>query len=123
MPVVRRGDHHGIYTLVLQDAAQILFDSCLSSLRSRQQLLARWKEVLVDIAKISDVYILEAGKRADQLPASPADASRHGRADADDREYYLVIRRVGSSRIGERRQTCDANPRSLQKMAAVDRNH
>src|SRR5207249_10268674 len=77
----------------------------------------------VDIAEISDIRILEAGKRTDQLPTSSADTSRHGRADTDHREYYLVIGRVSSARIGERRQTCDGNDRSLQKTAAGERSH
>ena len=100
--MIGQGHDHGIDIFVLQHSAQVRFDPRFLPPGFGEQLLSYRMEAFIDIAQVSNVKVLEAGKRAEQLASASTDASRHGRADPQDREHHLVVGLVGSSGIGKR---------------------
>jgi hypothetical protein len=74
VPVIRGGNGDRGDVLVLQDAANVLFDAWGVFLPGVDGLLGVGNDVVVDIADVSDVDVLEGRKAANEVAATAANA-------------------------------------------------
>ena len=112
VPVVRSGNRQGRHRLVIESAAEVLFDLRLFRLTLLQLVERLGDDVAVGIADVGDFHVLKS-RKAGKMPEAAAVNTHDGQDD-------LFIGTIGGAGVGGGRES---NGGSGEEIAAVRRGH